>query len=431
MAEPYCNSYYAATANKMDPFPKLDGDIDVDVAILGGGFTGIASAVELAERGYKVAVLEANHIGWGATGRNGGQITGSLSGENAMKRQFKRSLGAGAEEFVWNLRWRGHDIIKNRVEKYGIKCDLKHGHLHTAYKPSHIPEIRKMYDLACKNGMGDQVELLERDQMKEYLESDLYPAGLLNKKNMHVHSLNLCLGEADAARSMGVQIFCDAPVTEIVHGKRPCLMTETGRVRADTILLAGNAYHGLAQGKMKGTLFPISLGVMATKPLSEEVANKINPHDVAVYDCRMVLDYFRLTADRRLLFGGGTNYNCSGHSANAIERELRPALERTFPRLKGIGIDYQWSGQDGVIINRIPHLGKLAPNVFFAEGYSGHGIATSHIVAEIVANAISGHTSEYDTFEKVSHLRLPFGRWAGNVALSLGMWYFLQLEKFK
>jgi glycine/D-amino acid oxidase-like deaminating enzyme len=431
VAEPYTNSYYTASANKSDPFPKLQGDIDVDVAIMGGGFTGIATALELAEKGYKVAVLEANQIGWGASGRNGGQITGSLSGDVAMKKYFKRKLGDDAADFVWNLRWRGHDIIKSRVEKYKIQCDLKHGHLHTAYKPSHISEIKQMYAEAVDHGMGDQVELIEGDRMKDYLESDLYPAGLLNRKNMHVHSLNLCLGEANAARSLGAQIFTDSRVIDIIHGKRPTLVTKAGRVSADSVLMAGNAYHSIFQGKIKGALFPASLGIMATEPLTEDVASKINPHDVAVYDHRMVLDYFRLSADRRLIFGGGTNYSGSGLTGDAIEHQLRPALERTFPRLKGVKIDYRWFGQAGIIINRVPHLGRIAPNVFFAEGYSGHGVATSHIVGEIMANAITGTMTEFELFEGVPHMRLPFGRSFGNACLTLGMLYFQMLEKLK
>ncbi|ASJ71877.1 NAD(P)/FAD-dependent oxidoreductase [Granulosicoccus antarcticus] len=431
MTEPYCNSYYAASANQTAAFPMLDGDIDVDVAIIGGGFTGIASALELSERGFRVAVLEANQIGWGATGRNGGQVTGSLSGDKAMEREFRKTLGAEASNYVWNLRWRGHDIIEDRVKKYGIQCDLKHGHMLTAYKPSHIPALKAMYHEACENGMEDQVELIEGADVKDYLESDLYPAGLLNNKNMHLHSLNLCLGEADAVRSLGGQIFCSSRVTEIVHGKRPIVKTQHGQVTADTVLLAGNAYHQLAQGSMKGVLFPASLGIMATEPLSEEVANKINPHDIAVYDCRMVLDYFRLTADKRLIFGGGTKYSGGGYNTTAVENELRPALERTFPRLKGVKIDYQWSGQAGIIINRIPHIGKIAPNVFFAEGYSGHGMATSHIVAEIMANTITGSLEEFDIFANVPHTKLPFGKWFGNAAISLGMWYYVQLEKLK
>ncbi|WP_376870286.1 NAD(P)/FAD-dependent oxidoreductase [Albirhodobacter sp. R86504] len=431
MAEPHCKSYYAASANNTAAFPKLEGDIDVDVVIVGGGFTGINSALELCERGLRVAVLEANQIGWGATGRNGGQITGSLSGDKAMEREFKKTLGAEAKKYVWDLRWRGHDIIKARVEKYGIRCDLKHGHMLTAYKPSHIPGLQDMYREACENGMEDHVEFIEGADVKQYLESDLYPAGLLNRKNMHVHSLNLCLGEADAVRSLGGQIYCDTRVTEIVHGKRPIVKTQNGQVTADNVLLAGNAYHHLAQGPMKGALFPASLGIMATEPLSEETANAINPHDIAVYDCRMVLDYFRLSADKRLIFGGGTNYSGNGHSATAVEKELRPALERTFPRLKGVKIDYQWSGQAGIIINRIPHLGQIAPNVFFAEGYSGHGVATSHIVAEVMANAITRGTDELSIFTNVRHTKLPFGKWFGNTAISLGMWYYKQLENLK
>lgn len=431
MAEPHCKSYYAASANLTSPFPALDGDIDVDIAVVGGGFTGINSALELVERGFRVAVLEANHIGWGASGRNGGQVTGSLSGDKAMEREFKRTLGADAKKYVWDMRWRGHDIIKARVQKYGIACDLKHGHMLTAYKPSHIPTLRAMHREACENGMEDQVEMIEGEDVNSYLESDLYSAGLLNHKNMHLHSLNLCLGEADAVRSLGGLIYCDTSVTEIVHGNRPVLKTKNGHVTADTVLLAGNAYHHLAQGKMRGTLFPASLGVLATEPLSEDVARKINPHDIAVYDCRMVLDYFRLSADNRLIFGGGTNYKGNGHSAIAVETELRPALERTFPRLKGVKIDYQWSGQAGIIINRIPHLGKIAHNVFFAEGYSGHGVATSHIVSEIMANAIAGNLGEFEVFANVRHLKLPFGQWVGNTAISLGMWYYMQLESLR
>jgi glycine/D-amino acid oxidase-like deaminating enzyme len=431
MAEPHCKSYYAASANETAGFPALEGEIDVDVVIIGGGFTGINSALELCERGLRVAVLEANQIGWGATGRNGGQITGSLSGDKAMEREFKRKLGADAKKYVWDMRWRGHDIIKSRVKKYGIQCDLKHGHMLTAYKPSHIPSLKAMYDEACQNGMEDQVEFIEGSNIQNYLESDLYPAGLLNRKNMHVHSLNLCLGEAEAVRSLGGQIYCDSRVTEIVHGKRPVVKTTGGKVTADTVLLAGNAYHRLAQGAMKGTLFPASLGIMATEPLGEDVALSINPHDIAVYDCRMVLDYFRLSADKRLIFGGGTNYSGNGHSATAVEKELRPALERTFARLKGVKIDYQWSGQAGIIINRIPHLGQIAPNVFFAQGYSGHGVATSHIIAEIMAKAITRDTDEFEIFTSVRHMKLPFGTWFGNTAISLGMWYYKQLENLK
>lgn len=422
MAAPYAASYYAATANPVAPFERLEGDLDVDVAIVGGGFTGIASAFELSERGIRVAVLEQNRIGWGATSRNGGQITGSLSGDTAMLRQFRRALGPGVDEFVWNLRWRGHAIIRERVERYGISCDLTPGHMLAAWKPSHVAELREQLESCRAHGMGDEVELVEGAALREVVATDLYAAGLINRRNMHVHSLNLCLGEADAARGLGARIFEDTEVTEVRKGTRVSLVTPRGVVRADKVLLAGNAYHRLGGARLQNMLFPASLGVVATAPVPEALRQRLNPQNLAVYDTRFVLDYYRFTADGRLLFGGGTNY--SGRASADIAAELRPAIERTFPDLAGIGIDFAWQGQAGITVNRIPQLGRLAPNIFYAQGYSGHGVATSHIVGEIMAQAMTGDPREFEIFEGAFHFRNPLGRKAGNVMLALGMWYF-------
>mgnify|MGYP000220366841 FL=1 len=429
-----CSAYYTATVNQESDYPELEGDIRVDVAIVGGGFTGINTALELAEKGLKVAVIEAEKVAYGATGRNGGQVTGSLSGDEAMRKQMRKKLGTEVDEFIWGLRYRGHDIIKNRVEKYGIDCDLKFGHLHAAYKPSHMKELQDSYKEAVSHGMQDQVQLLGREQMSEYLETDIYHGALYNKKNMHLHSLNLCLGEARAAESLGAVIFENSPVIDIDHGSakagtNPRVITAKGTVTANSVMLAGNAYHRLERLKMSGKIFPAAGGVVATEPLGDDVANMINPKDLAVYDCRFVLDYYRLTADKRLIFGGGANY--SGRESRDIAAELRPAIEKTFPRLKGVKIDYQWSGMMGVVINRIPQLGKISDNVFYAQGYSGHGIATTHIISEIMAKAITGHLDEFDTFAGCSHIRLPGSEWIGNQFLAVGMWYYLLMEKLR
>ena len=429
MAEPYCKSYYAATANPTAPFPSLEGSIDVDVAIIGGGFTGIATAVELAERGVRVAVLEANRIGWGASGRNGGQITGSLSGDKAMEKQFRRKLGSEAAEFVWNLRWRGQDIIRRRVGKYGIKCDLRLGHMQAAYRPSHIAELEDMYRAACAHGMGDEVEMVYGADLHRYVGTDIYHAGLVNRRNMHVHSLNLCLGEADVARSLGAGIFTDTPVEKIVYGDRPELVTAKGRVRADKVMIAGNGYHHFAPGRLSGMIFPATLGVVATEPLPEDLAKSVLPQDFAVYDTRFVLDYYRLTADRRLLFGSGTNYK--GTASSDIGAPMLPAIRKTFPQLCDVKIEFAWEGQDGITINRIPQLGNVTPHVFYAQGYSGHGIATSHVIGEIMAAAITGDARDFDIFASAWHWRLPVGRYLGNRALALGMWYFQKMEALR
>ncbi|MDR8524221.1 NAD(P)/FAD-dependent oxidoreductase [Shewanella fidelis] len=429
MSEPRCNSYYNATINHETEFPELKEEIRVDVVIVGGGFTGVATALELSEKGYKVALLEANKIGWGATGRNGGQVTGSLSGDEAMTKQLRNRIGSDAEQYVWNMRWRGHEIIKERVKKYDIACDLKFGHIHTAYKYSHLKQLDKTYAEACQRGMEGDLAMLTKSELDEYVNTPLYHGGLLNRRNMHLHSVNLCIGEARAAESLGALIFEHSAVLNIEDGSLAKVTTAKGKVIANRVVIAGNAYHKLARKKLRGMLFPASLGNCATTQLSEELAMSLIPQDVAVYDTRFVLDYYRLTADNRLMFGGGTNY--SGRESKDVARELRPALERTFPQLKGIDIEFGWTGMAGIVLNRIPQLGKVSPNVYYSQGYSGHGVATSHIMAEIVANAVAGELHEFDLFAQMSHYRIPLNEWFGNQALALGMMYYKVMENFR
>lgn len=429
MTEPRCNSYYNATINQETDYPKLQGDIRVDVAIIGGGFSGVNTALELAEKGFKVAIIEANKIAWGATGRNGGQVTGSLSGDEAMTKQLRKRIGSDAEDYVWRMRWRGHEIIKSRVAKYGIDCDLKFGHLQTAYQPSHMQELQAMHDEGHARDMGEHLTMISRDEMPQYLGTEAYHGGLLNTKNMHLHSVNLCLGEARAAEGLGALIFEGTKVNKIKHGDKPQLITDTGTVTADKIVLTGNAYHRLERPKLMGKLLPASLGNMATAPLTDEQVASINPKDLAVYDCRFVLDYYRLTADKRLMFGGGTNY--SGRDSKSVSAELLPALERVFPQLKGVPIDYEWTGMAGIVINRIPQLGRVSENVYYQQGYSGHGVATSHIMSEIMANAVAGDMTEYDHFAAMWHWRIPLNEWFGNQALALGMQWYKLAEKWR
>jgi gamma-glutamylputrescine oxidase len=422
------NSYYTATLNDATAYPTLQGQHSVDVVIIGGGFTGVASAVELAERGLKVAIVEANRIGWGASGRNGGQVTGSLSGDATMRKQMRARLGEQVDDFIWHLRWRGHQIIEQRVNRYAIACDLKHGHLHAAMKPAHMAELQAGLEEAQRRGMGEQVSLLGREGVAEHLASDLYLGALKNTRNLHLHPLNLCLGEARAAHELGALVFEHSPVLEIIHGAQPAVVTAQGRINAKQVLLAGDVYHTLEPGKLKGKIFPAMGGIVTTEPLGE-LARQINPQDLAVYDCRFVLDYYRMTADGRLVFGGGANY--SGKDSRDIAGELRPCIERTFPALKGVAIDYQWSCAMGIVINRIPQLGKLSDNVWYCQGYSGHGIATSHIMGEIMAEAMTGTLAKFDTFAACRHIKVPMGGVFGNPLLAVGMWYYGMLERLR
>ena len=421
-------SYYTASLGPDTQWPALEGDIRADVAIIGGGFTGVATALELAERGFSVALVEANRIGWGQSGRNGGQVTGSLSGEGEIGKQLRRVMGEGFGDFLWWLRWRGQDIIRERTARYGIDCDLKPGHLHAAMKPAHMAELRATLAEAQARGMGDEVTLLDGAGVRAHLETDRYIGALKNMRNLHIHPLKLCMGEARAAAGLGVRIFEGSPVIGIEHGAKPVVTTAQGRIIADHVMIAGDVYHKLERKRMSGLIFPAMGGIVATEPLGE-AAHAINPQDLAVYDCRFVLDYYRMTADGRLLFGGGANY--SGRETRDIAGELRPAIEATFPRLKGVKIDHAWSCAMGIVVNRAPQLGRLAPNVWYAQGYSGHGVATSHIVGEVMAEAIAGTMARFDIFAQLKPVRVPFGDLLGNPLLALGMRYYLMLEKLR
>lgn len=416
-------SYYAATARDTAPFDHMTGDMTVDVAIVGGGFTGVATALELAEQGRSVALFEGQTIGWGATGRNGGQVTGSLSGDVAMHREFARQIGTkDAHDFVWDLRWRGHDIIQKRVAKYKIQCDLQFGHMQTAITPAHVAELQAVYDLGCAQGMADDLTWIDANQIRYFLGTDLYIGGLLNRRNMHLHSLDLCRAEARAIQSLGGQVFENCRVQSIATGAAPKLHTDQGIVQARHVVLAGNAYHMLNQRHLRGKLFPASLSNMATRPLSDAEISAINPHRLAVYDSRFVLDYYRITADNRLMFGSGTNY--SGRPSADIAADLRPALNRVFPQLRGIEIDFAWSGMDGIIINRIPQVGRIDDTLLYVQGYSGHGIALSHSLANMTARAIAGDSAEFNLFANVRHWHLPLPHSLGSLAIAAGMTYY-------
>lgn len=426
----YTNNYYSATRNTNTSFPALYGDHIADVVVIGAGSTGINCALELAERGFDVIVVEANRVGWGATGRNGGQITGSLSGDVAISKQLQNMLGAESSEIMSMLRWHGHNIIRQRIQKYTIQCNLEFGHLHTAYRQSDVQALQTNLKHAQEAGLSDHVQWLDKTQVQEKLATPLYFGGVLNTYNMHVHSLNLCLGEAEAAVTQGTRIFEQTVVNNIEYNSgatKACVKTTNGSVTASTVILAGNAYHRLAQHELKGLVFPAILGNLTTAPLTQSQAKHINPDKLAVYDSRMVLDYYRLTADNRLMFGGGTNY--SGRDIRNVARALRPALEKTFPALEGTTIDYAWTGTAGIVVNRIPALGRINHCVYYAQGYSGHGIASSHIMAEILADAIDGTMKRFDIFSQLKHIRLPVGPGAGSALIALGMAYYGLKEK--
>ena len=415
--EAHTDSYYAATANDITDFAPLAGEQSADVCVIGAGFTGISTALHLAERGYNVHVVEANRVGWGASGRNGGQLIGGISGEE----RIARSLGREREQIFGKLRWAGHDIVRERVLKYDIQCDLKFGYLDVAIRKSHLRDMQQEHDKLMNAGFPHEVRLLSQEETREIIGTDVYIGALLNMANGHLHPLNLCIGEANAAISIGATIYEQSPVLDIEKGQRPKVITWNGSVTADAVVIAGNAYHAL-ESQLRGIMFPVNSFIIATEPLSEAVVAEINPRDVAACDPNFVLEYFRLSADKRLLFGGRFNY--FGNDPDYIKRKHRPKMTRIYPQLAGVGIDYAWGGTIGVPINRVPQLGRISGNVFYCQGYSGHGVNVTHLAGQIMADAVAGTMERFDMFANVKPIVVPGAHTLSRPLVTLGMLYY-------
>lgn len=414
----HINSYYAATANEQTGYPVLRGGESVDVAIVGAGFTGISTALTLAERGYSVAVVEANKVGWGASGRNGGQIIHGFSSD----RKIAARLGPGYDEMFYKMIWRGNDIIHERVQEYGIDCDLRNGFIEVAVKDRHVSWLEGQFRYLQDHDHEYEYRMLDRLETQQTLGTEAYCGALLTMRNGHVHPLNLCLGEARAAVGLGAKIFEQSPVTEIRHGSKPRVVTAGGYVEANSVVLAGNAYHTLERKRLSGLVFPAGSYIIGTEPLPAEVRQKINALDLAVCDSNEVVDYYRLSADGRMLYGGRCNY--SGREPRSIKAAIRPRMLKVYPQLAEYKIEFEWGGNVAIVPNRIPVLGRINGNVYYSQGYSGHGVNATHTMGEVVADAIGGTMERFDIFEQIRHLRIPGGQWFGNQMVALGMLYY-------
>ena len=418
MKQEHTASYYAASANETTRYPTLQGSHSTDICIVGGGFTGVASALTLAERGYKVALVEANRIGWGASGRNGGQLIGGFSGEKKIVRRF----GEQVARTVWDMRWRGHEIVHERVKKYGINCDLKSGYIDVAKNRRETSYLEEDFASLEKHGFPWEYRLLSRTETEEALGTGHYASGLMNMRNGHLHPLNLCAGEARAARDLGVQFFEQSPIKNIVHGSKPRVESAEGHIEANAVIMAGHVFHRLEQQRLSGTTFQAGSFIIATEPLPEETRKQINPLDVAVCEVSNIIDYFRLSADGRLLYGGRTNY--SGRVPKSIRAAIEPRMLKAYPQLAGVRIDYQWGGSIGIVIRRIPMVGRIDDNIYYVQGYSGHGVNTTHMMGEIIADAVGGTLERFDLFAKMRQVRIPGGNSFGNQMVALGMLYY-------
>jgi len=411
-------SYYAASVNTDTKYPRLDGDTRCDVVVVGAGFTGVSAAIELADHGFDVCLLEANRVGWGASGRNGGQL---IDGFVDVDRIEKR-LGRAAGDIAWQMGIECRDLVLERIDRFDIDCDLKFGYIDLALKSSDIREFHQRVERYRKRDYPHEMRIIDRSDIHQYVGSERYVGGLVNEGNGHLHPLNLCLGEARGAAGLGVRIHEQTPVTRVEHGDSPRVVTPFGTVRADKVVLAGNAYLDGAEPRIESAVIPAGSYIIATEPLSEDLAREILPKDMAACDQRVALDYFRLSADRRILWGGLCNY--SGRTPRNVTAALRPGMLRAFPQLAVKRVDFEWGGYIAISINRIPQFGRIEGNTWYVQGYSGHGLAPTHIAGKVVADAVAGDMERFDVFERVRHWRLPGGRWVANQALALGMLYY-------
>jgi gamma-glutamylputrescine oxidase len=414
----HTSSYYAASANEQTNYPVLQGAHSADICVVGGGFTGVATALTLAERGYKVALVEANRIGWGASGRNGGQVIGGFSGKSKIIQKF----GDHVAEAAWDMHWRGHEVIFERINKYNIDCDLKMGYIDVASKRRQVGDLEEELADLQRHNFPYECRLLSAEETQQSLGTKSYVGGLINMRNGHLHPLNLCIGEARAASDLGAKIYEQSPVIDIIHGKKARVITAQGSIEADSVVLAGHVFHNLEQQRLSGTTFKADSFIIATEPLPEETRKEINPLDLAVCELNNIIDYYRLSADGRLLYGGRCNY--SGRVPSSIRASVEPRMLKIYPQLKGVRIDYEWGGSIGVVIRRIPMLGRINNNVFYVQGYSGHGLNVSHMMGEVMADAVGGTMERFDLFAKMPQVRIPGGTYVGNQMVALGMMYY-------
>ena len=420
------NSYYAATAPREQHFPALAGQVDCDVAIVGAGLAGLSAAIELADRGFSVALLDAREVGYGASGRNGGQALAGLGCEQSV---VEAELGRGDARTVWNMTIEAVDLIQQRCRRFGIDCDWQAGALSLAVGARKGRELERWHD-RMHRVYGFEGRAIGPHDLPQWIASPRYHSGVHDPRSGHLHPLKYCLGLARAAGSLGVRLFENSAVTALAPGARTRLTTAQGEVTARHVLLAGNVYlEGLAP-QLARRIMPVGTYIVTSAPLAAGLARSLIPSQSAACDTNFVLDYFRITPDHRVLYGGRVSYS-TRTPANLAE-SMRSRMTRTFPQIEGTRIEYAWGGFVDISMNRAPDFGRLSDvgggrdcdNVYYLQGFSGHGLALTGLAGKLVAEAISGNAKRLDIFSRIRHRAFPGGPHLRTPALVLGMAYY-------
>lgn len=410
-------SYYAATAHPAPERPPLRGDRTADVCIVGGGFTGLSAALEIAGRGLSVVLLEDHRIGYGASGRNGGQL---INGYSRSLDVIGKRYGPDAERGLGAMALEGARLIRKRVTEHAIACDLVDGGFVAAFTKKQLDGLREEVEVWHRHG-HEAPYVVHRDDVPAIVATDRYVGGMVDPLSGHFHPLNFLLGEAAAFEGMAGTIHEGSRVLSVEHGSRPAVRTAHGSVTADTLLLCGNAYLDDTVPALTARIMPVSSQIIVTEPLGER-ARALLPQNHCVEDSNYILDYYRRTADDRLLYGGGVVYG--GQDPASIEGKIRPNMLKTFPALNDAKIDFAWSGKFALTLTRIPQIGRLAPNVYFSHGDSGHGVTTTQLLGRLLGEAVAGQMDRFDLFARLPYYPFPGGR-AFRVPLSvLGSWYY-------
>ena len=412
-------TYYRATANREFAGARPDAlPARVEVAVIGAGLTGLSAALELASAGRRVAVFDAGPVGWGASGRNGGQVcTGFSPGMSG----FEKQLGQADARLCFDIAEEAKQLLTGRIERHGIDCDLTWGFLHAAARPSHVAHLREHADELERYGVTG-LSMLNREELREKLDSPAYHGALREAHAGHIHTLNYCLGLAAAVQTEGGLIFENMAVEAVQDGAPARLKLAGGReLLCDQVIVACNAYLGQLVPGLNHRVMPVASYVITTGSLGPERAHGLIRDREAVSDSNFVVDYFRLTADNRMLFGGRCSY--SGIHPKDLAANMRPRLLRIFPQLQDVPVEFAWGGHIGITYNRLPDVGRQGRSIYYAHGYSGQGVLLTGIFGKLLAQAVCGDQARFDVFARIRHLPFP-GGWLRRPALTLGMLYY-------
>jgi len=415
-------SYYEASAPPVPPRPELAGTVDCDVCVVGAGIAGCSTALHLAGRGYRVVLLEAQRVAWGASGRSGGQ---ALPGFAASRDKLRRLLGRGAARAAWETSVEGLRLMRELIAQHRIECDWVDGHMLAALKPRHETELlEEMQELHSEYGYNS-VRYMSLDEVRSLIASKRYIGALYDANAGHLHPVKYTRGLAAAAEAAGVRIYESTRALALstpTQATPTIVHTARGLVRSRFTVLCGNVYLRDTAPQLRSKIMGVSTYIVATGPLDEDRARRLIANEAAVSDMNWVLDYFRLSADRRLLFGGRVNY--SDLASFDAPEATRKRLLRVFPQLSDLRIEYSWGGYVDITLNRAPHFGRLARDVYFLQGFSGHGLALAGIAGKLVADAVAGTAERFDVFAAIPHAAFPGGAFLRRPLLVLAMLYY-------